>query len=304
MAQPFSHRCISMKEKIKAFAKTLQIEFTGIAPAKPMDELKEILKAKRSVFGVSAFEEPDLEKRTVPDLTLPGAKSIVVCLFPYFTKENGAAQNLSKYACIPDYHTVVMERLKKICSFIKSQKPDVCLAPFTDTGPLADKYLAYQAGLGFFGKNTLLINDKYGSFVFIGYIITDLELLPDSPSDKTCLGCGECINSCPGRALSNKFGLNAEACVSYITQLKTASTAQKQILSAQSSVYGCDICQDVCPHNRNVPRTPIEEWKYPKLCRLEEETISAMSKREFRRVYKEFPFSWRGKDALLKNFEK
>ncbi|MBD8946299.1 MAG: tRNA epoxyqueuosine(34) reductase QueG [Clostridiales bacterium] len=291
-----------MKEKIKAFAKTLQIEFTGIAPAEPMNELREILQDRRRTFGLPAFEEPDLEKRTVPERTLPGAKSIVVCLFPYYS-EHCAAQNLAKFAQIPDYHTVVMERLKKLCGFIKELFPKANLAPFVDTGPLADKYLAFQAGLGFFGKNTLLINEIYGSYVFVGYIVTNLPLEPDTPSDKTCMGCGKCLALCPGRALSGG-GLNAFRCVSYITQLKEADAKQKKILSAQQSVYGCDVCQEVCPHNQDIPQTPIDEWKQPKLTSLEQEKISAMSKREFKRIYKEYPFSWRGKDALLKNFEK
>lgn len=292
-----------MKEKIKAYAKTLDIEFTGIAPADPMPALKELLENRRRAFGLPAFEEPDLDKRTVPELTLPDAKSIIVCLFPYFSSDKSGC-NISKYACIPDYHTVVIERLNKLCDFIKQFKPDASLNPFADTGPLADKYLAFLAGLGFWGKNTLLINEKYGSYVFIGYIITDLALPLDKPLDKTCLGCGNCIRSCPGGALADGFCFNAEACVSYITQLKTITPEQKQILSAQESVYGCDVCQDVCPHNQNIPETPISEWKKQKLCGLEKEKIAAMSKREFKRVYKDFPFSWRGKDALLKNFDK
>lgn len=291
-----------MKDKIKAFAESLQIEFTGIASAAPMEELKNILENKRQNFGMSAFEEPDLDKRTVPELTLRGAKSIVVCLFPYYSNVAAKTQNISKYACIPDYHTVVMERLNKICSFIKELSPGVRLAPFTDTGPLADKYLAYLAGLGFWGKNTLLINERYGSYFFIGYIITDAELTPDEPLDKSCCGCGKCISSCPGRALNGKFGLNAFRCVSYITQMKTICSEQKDILFAQNSVYGCDVCQDVCPHNKSLPQTPIEAWKQPKLCELNKEEISNMSKREFKRVYKEYPFSWRGKDAIFKNF--
>lgn len=277
----------------------LDIEFTGVASAKPMAGLRAILEQRRSAFGVSAFEEPDLDRRTVPELTLPGAKSIIVCLFPYYSGEVGF--NISKYACIPDYHTVVMERLRKICGYIKRNCPDAGLAPFVDSGPLADKYLAYLAGLGFWGKNTLLINEKYGSFFFIGYIITDLALTPDKPLAKTCLGCGSCIRACPGGALEGN-GLNVQKCVSYITQLKQIDAKQKKILSVQGSVYGCDVCQDVCPHNQNLPETPILDLKQPKLSELSKNHITKMSNREFKRVYKEYPFSWRGKNAILKNF--
>lgn len=292
-----------MKEKIKLYAKKLQIEYTGIISAAPMMELQEILSSRRKTRGFTSFEEMDLEKRTVPELTLPGAKSIIVCLFPYYNGPNEEG-NLSRFARIPDYHKVVIKRLEKICEFIKQEKPDANVLPFVDSGPLADKYLAYQAGLGFFGKNLLLINEKYGSYVFIGYIITDLSLAPDAPSMKTCDNCDRCINACPGGALKDAFDFDAQACVSYITQRKTISSEQEKILSAQSSVYGCDICQEVCPHNANIPLTPIAEFQKPFLNNIEEKALSAMSNREFVRVYKKFPFSWRGKSAILKNFRK
>lgn len=292
-----------MKEKIKSFAKKLQIEYTGIVSAAPMVELREILSSRRKTYGITSFEEADLDKRTVPELTIAGAKSIVVCLFPYYNGPNNEG-NLSRFARIPDYHKVVMERLEKICEFIKQEKPDANFLPFVDSGPLADKFLAYQAGLGFFGKNSLLINEKYGSYVFIGYIITDLDLAPDAPLEKSCDNCGRCIRACPGGALKDAFDFNAQSCVSHITQLKTISNEQEKILRAQSSVYGCDICQEVCPHNANIPLTPIAEFQKPFLNELEEKTLRAMSNREFTRTYKNSPFSWRGKSAILKNFMK
>jgi len=292
-----------MKEKIKLFAKKLQIEYTGIVSAAPMMELREILSVRRKIHGITSFEEVDLDKRTVPELTLDGAKSIIVCLFPYYNGPNDAG-NLSKFARIPDYHKVVIKRLEKICEFIKQEKPGTNFLPFVDSGPLADKFLAYQAGLGFFGKNSLLINEKYGSYVFIGYIITDLLLAPDAPLEKTCDNCGRCISACPGGALKDAFDFDVQSCVSYITQLKTMSDEQGKILSAQSSVYGCDICQEVCPHNANIPLTPITEFQKPFLNKIEEKTLRTMSNREFTRLYKNFPFSWRGKSAILKNFKK
>ena len=292
-----------MKEKIKSFAKKLQLEYTGIVSAAPMTELREILSSRRKSHGFTSFEEADLEKRTVPELTLPGAKSIIVCLFPYYNGPNREG-NLSRFARIPDYHKVVIKRLEKICEFIKQEKPDANVLPFVDSGPLADKFLAYQAGLGFFGKNTLFINEKYGSYVFIGYIITDLALAPDAPLERTCDNCGQCIRACPGGALKDAFDFHAQSCVSCITQLKTISNEQEKILSAQSSVYGCDICQEVCPHNMDIPLTPIAEFQKSLLNNIEEKTLSAMSNREFVRTYQQFPFFWRGKSAILKNFRK
>ncbi|MFR8974443.1 MAG: QueG-associated DUF1730 domain-containing protein [Eubacteriales bacterium] len=140
-----------MKEKIKAFATTLQIEFTGIAPAEPMNDLREILQDRRRTFGLPDFEEPDLEKRTVPERTLPGAKSIVVCLFPYHS-EHCAVQNLAKFAQIPDYHTVVMERLKKLCGFIKGLFPKPILLPLWTPDRWRTSIWHFRPGWAFLGK--------------------------------------------------------------------------------------------------------------------------------------------------------
>ncbi len=292
-----------MEEKIRLFAKELQIEYTGFVSAAPMMELKERLAIARSAHGITKFEEEDLDKRTVPQLTLAGAKSIIVCLFPYFNGENEAG-NLARFARIPDYHQVVTERLEKLCAFIKQEKPDAKFAPFVDSGPLVDRYLAYQAGLGFFGKNRMLINETYGSYVFIGYIITDLSLAPDAPLIKSCNNCGKCVKSCPGGALKDAGEFCAASCVSYITQLKTITDEQEQILHGQPFIYGCDVCQTVCPHNQNIPLTPIAEFQKPLLSELDREALHTMSNREFLKKFQNFPFSWRGKGAILKNFTK
>lgn len=289
-----------MKDAIKDFAKSIGIEYVGVIEAQPMEELKGYLLEKRKQFGVSSFEEENIEKRINPRLLLDDAKSIVVCLLPYYTGEN-TCENISKYAQIPDYHKVAKVKLDEICEFIKEKNENAKTLCFSDTGPLHDKYLAYKAGLGFFGKNTLLINEKYGSFVFIGYIITNLELEKDEPLNKICLNCGRCINACPGKALSDD-GFDEKKCVSYITQIKETTENQRKILMSQSSVYGCDACQNVCPHNSHIPKTPIKEFYERNLKTLKKEDIESMSNKEFKEAFSDFAFSWRGKRAILKNF--
>ncbi len=290
-----------MKEKIIGFCHENQIEYVGIAPALPMEELKNHILARRKKYGISSFEEKDIEKRTNPKLIMDDAKSIIVCLFPYNVGENKKT-NISSYAKIPDYHIIVKNKLEKICAFIKTVKEDAKLVSYTDTGPLADKYLAYLAGLGFWGKNSLIINDKYGSYIFIGYIVTNLDLEPDKPSGKTCAGCNKCIESCPGNAILNEFDFNCQNCVSYITQLKEINDLQRKILEKQSSVYGCDICQTVCPHNENAVKTPIKEFYEKKVDKLSKNELLNMTNKEFKEKYGDFPFSWRGKAVILKNF--
>ncbi len=291
-----------MKQEIFEFAKKLDIEYTGIAPVMYYDELEKRICEREKKYGLSEFEEKDVSLRTNPLITYPWAKSIIVCLFPYYTGEEKDA-NVSKYAKIPDYHKVAKNKLNAICDFIR-RKGDARLECFADTGVLHDRYLAYLAGLGFFGLNTCLINEKYGSFFFIGYIITDLELSPDKPLEKECIKCKKCITACPGGAIDETFNINVRNCVSYITQLKKLTQEQTQILKRQNMVYGCDKCQDICPHNQNPVLTPIKEFYEMSEPILKKETIENMSNKEFLKKYGEFAFSWRGKGTILKNFDK
>lgn len=292
-----------MKLELKEYARSLGIEYLGITSADEMCELKEILLKQREKYGINCFEEKDINKRTKPCLTLENAKSIIVCLFPYHNGDK-AEGNISVYARIPDYHTVVLKYLDKICKFIKNKKESANFAPFSDSGPLVDRYLAYRAGLGFYGKNSLLINEKYGSYFFIGYIITDVLMEADTPVLESCARCNMCISLCPGKAIKDDFGFVFENCVSYITQLKQITEEQRRILSNQKSVYGCDICQKVCPHNKEIPITPIKEFKNTKILNLDKEELMLLSNRKFKQTYGDFPFVWRGKEAILKNFNK
>lgn len=289
-----------MKNKLKEYAKTIGIEYIGVTSAAPMVDLKDYLLSIGDK-SQSDFCENDIEKRCNAHFLMEDAKSIIVYLLPYCTGENNES-NISKYAQIPDYHNVSKELSDKLCRFIKQHENHAKTLCFSDTGPLCDKYLAYKAGLGFFGKNTLLINEKYGSFVFIAYIVTNIELLPDTPKNKTCIGCNECIKKCPGQALGNNFEFDEKKCVSYITQINEISDTQLKILSSQNSVYGCDACQNVCPHNKNIPKTPIKEFCEKSLYKLNKNEIEKMSNNEFKRKFSDFAFSWRGKKAILKNF--
>lgn len=291
-----------MKNEILEFAKKLNIEYTGVAPVMRYTELFEELKSRKEKYGLSEFEENDIEKRVNPHLTYPWAKSIIVCLFPYYTGED-VESNISKYARIPDYHKVVKEKLDIICEYIDKKTSSRCEA-FCDTGLLHERYLAYISGLAFRGVNTCLINEKYGTYFFIGCIVTELELESDKPQEKECIKCGKCKNVCPGQAIDGKFHIDVNRCVSYITQLKTITDEQKKILKGQNMIYGCDRCQDVCPYNVNAKKTPIEEFYKKRVKKLEKNELESLSNREFKEKYNEFAFSWRGKGAILKNFDK
>ncbi|MBE7054670.1 MAG: DUF1730 domain-containing protein [Ruminococcaceae bacterium] len=224
-------------------------------------------------------------------------KSAIVCLFPYFTGfEDG---NLSLYARSYDYHKVINEKLSAVCDFIRTLAPDCCCDVFADIGPEVDRHLAYEAGLGFYGKNHMLINDDFGSWFFIGYILCDLNLTPDTPIQKKCIGCNRCIEKCPGGALGEEFDISK--CASHISQKKGELTETEiAILKKSALIFGCDMCQRVCPHNNITPK-PMKEFTEDLIPSLNIEDIETLSNKEFMRKYKNRAFSWRGKSVVLRN---
>ena len=224
-------------------------------------------------------------------------KSAIVCLFPYYVGD--AEGNLSLYARSRDYHKVIKETLSPACDFIKSIYPDAECEVFADIGPEVDRHLAYDAGLGFYGKNGMLINDDFGSWFFIGYILTSLQLESDKPLEKSCLGCNKCIENCPGGALGESFCL--DKCASHISQKKGDLTdGEIAILKKSGLVFGCDMCQRVCPHN-NITPNPMKEFTEDLIHSISLEDIEDLSNKQFLSKYKNRAFSWRGKNVLLRN---
>jgi epoxyqueuosine reductase len=290
------------KSQLRMICSSYGVELVGIAPSRVYKELVPILEKRHANGHYTSFEEKQLQKRVNPFLTMESCRSIIVCLFPYFTgfKE---PSNISVHAYGRDYHIIVKDYLEKIATSLADKIQGFEYLTFTDNGPLPERHLAYLADLGFFGKNSLLITNKYGSYVFIGYIMNNFPFEPDSPSNKSCQNCGECIRHCPGNALSENFGFNPGRCISYITQKKgPLSTEESNILKRQSSIYGCDICQKVCPYNVDIPITPIPEFLDDNIYALDYENLRDMSEREFRKKYKDRAFSWRGRKVLLRNF--
>ena len=288
------------KDKLKTVAAQIGISEIGVSRAEPFDDLWKALENSRKMQPPSSFEEYELEKRCDPSVFLPGAKSIVVCLFPYYSKYI-QPDNLSRYSCVRDYHIVVMEKLEQLAGFLRREISCSCKCA-SDNWPLADRYLAHRAGLGFYGRNRMLINRRFGSYFFIGSIVTDAELDPDVPLENTCLQCGKCAEACPGGALrAGAFDYNK--CISYLTQAKELSHEQMVLLGSQKKIYGCDVCQEVCPHNYALPDTAMEEFLDGYIEHLPEDDILFLSNREFLKKYREYPFSWRGRKVLARNLQ-
>ena len=193
---------------------------------------------------------------------LPGnPQSVIAVCFPYLLeKENYKNINVSKYAVVTDYHTVAMNRLNSAVEKLNELYPDEEFVAFADNSPIPEVDAACKAGLGARGLNTLLITEKYGSYVFIGEIVTSLEIKADNFTEKNCIGCKKCIEKCPSGALTAD-GFDRALCLSEITQKKGVLTEDEaRLMKDCGCVWGCDICQDICPMNKNAAVTSIEEF--------------------------------------------
>ena len=224
--------------------------------------LESILSAHTSTFGFCSFDslrgsliECRALKR-IPD----NAQGVITALFPYYLgDEKYKNANISRYACVADYHSVAAGILDKICADLRSEWQDEAFEPFVDNSPIPEVRAAALSALGRVGKNGLLINEKYGSWVFVGEIVTTLRL-ENSGEICSCDECGLCIKKCPTGALSDS-GVDKSRCLSDITQRKGELSDEERSLIKQSGcVWGCDVCQLVCPHNRGVEITDIDEF--------------------------------------------
>ncbi len=224
-------------------------------------------------------------------------RSVLVFLFPYYRR--AAEMNLSQYAQCVDYHRIVPQYLQVFAEILHRHFPAAQSQIQTDATPVLERYFAWKAGLGVIGRNHCLIHPVYGSYCFIGSIVTDAALPAAVPLAGSCRGCGRCLAACPGNCLDCG---DFFSCRSYLTQKKgELSAAEQAILRRSPLLFGCDVCQDVCPHNRSIPDTPIPEFLSPRLPLLDTGELEGLTNRQFKERYGDFAFAWRGKAVLLRN---
>lgn len=264
-----------------------------------MKDIKSLFAAENitEVAFAEAKNFSFIYKHLYPEHEVAGA---IVFLIPYYYPPAYAdGMNISKYARAKDYHLFATEFYAKILPKLRLLMPNESFTGCCDASPINEKIAAARAGLGVIGKNSLLINPKYGSYCFIGSILTSYR--PNGVSDgeiEFCTGCKKCITNCPGGALT-EHGINPEKCISAITQKKRRTDEEMLLLRRLKAVWGCDACQDVCPMNKNAAETPVEFFKTDIASNITHEMIQQMNDDEF----KQRAFAWRGKNVILQNID-
>ncbi|HUL43179.1 MAG TPA: tRNA epoxyqueuosine(34) reductase QueG [Bacteroidota bacterium] len=249
----------------------------------------------------------NVEKRSNPLTVLPSAKSIVVVAMNYYTDhvhDDGPRKGkISRYAWGDDYHDVVKERLDKLLEFIRSFEPAVDGKVYVDTGPVLEKAWAQRAGIGWQGKHTNLITEDFGSWVFLGEILLNLELVYDAPDTDRCGSCTLCIEACPTQAITEPYVLDAGKCISYLTIEHRGEIEPALAAKFDGWIYGCDICQDACPWNqRNAHITARKEFE-PRSGNIapELEDIASLSVDEFQKRFRKSPIKRAKHSGLTRN---
>lgn len=264
---------------VKAHARELGFDLVGVASADPFTEDGGRLQAwlDAGMHGTMEYMERHAQRARPADVT-QGVKSIVVVGLAYRWDEPAPEGHLhgrvSSYAWGTDYHRVIEDKLERLAAFVRASGAGVARY-YVDTGPLLDRAIAHRAGLGWFGKNTMLITKTgHGSYVFLGELLTDLALEPDTPATGSCGRCRICLDACPTGAIVAPFVVDARRCISYLTIELRGWIPRDLRPLMQTWVFGCDICQDVCPHNVLVKNGIHEEFAprrdvaYPDLIEL------------------------------------
>jgi len=245
----------SISNLIKIKGREIGFDYIGFSKAEMLENeesrLDEWLHA--GYHGDMTYLKEHFSKRLDPSELVKGTKSIISLLYNYYPDKelNGDNYKIAKYAYGKDYHKIIKKRLKTLTSYLEEISPDVKFRVFVDSAPVMERQWAEKSGLGWIGKNTLLINKNKGSFFFIAEILADVELDYDKPIKDYCGACTKCLDACPTDAFPEPYVLNASKCISYATiELKENHIPELFKGKMEDWIFGCDICQDVCPWNR------------------------------------------------------
>lgn len=278
---------------LKDKSKELGFMYCGISTADFLTDQAPKLEnwLKNDYQGKMDYMNNHFDKRLDPRILVDGAKSVVSLLLNYYPsekQEDETAPKLSKYTYGQDYHFVIKEKLTHLFEFIQEEIGEVGGRIFVDSAPVMDKVWAQKSGLGWIGKNTNLIHPKHGSFFFIAELILDLELEPDGPIKDYCGTCTKCIDACPTDAIVQPYVVDGSKCISYLTiELKDAIIPAEFKSQMENWMFGCDICQDVCPWNRfSKPHNEPKFHPHDNLLKMNKSDWEDLTEEVFRELFK------------------
>lgn len=291
---------------IKQKATELGFMYCGISKAEFLEEEAPRLEnwLNRNMHGEMRYMENHFDKRLDPRLLVDGAKSVVSLLLNYYPPEKQVEDSyqISKYAYGQDYHYVIKDKLKELLQYIQVEIGEVGGRAFVDSAPVLDKAWAKKSGLGWIGKNSNLITPQVGSFYFIAELIIDLELEYDGPIKDYCGTCTKCLDACPTGAITEPYVVDGSKCISYFTIELKDKIPEAFSGKFGNWVFGCDICQDVCPWNRFAK--PHQEPAFtlnPALQNLHKEAWHDITEEVFREIFRKSAVKRTGYEGLLRN---
>jgi epoxyqueuosine reductase len=293
---------------IKEKARDLGFDLCGIAPSRSLMERESILRnwSLSGMNGEMSYLGKNIEKRINPESLVPGAKSILVTALNYYTDNKQEGQDvpvISRYAYGINYHYVINKKLKLILDFIKSMEPEMNGHAFVDSAPLLEKAWAVEAGLGWQGRHSIVINNKIGSFFFIGICVLNIELDYDKPfKENHCGSCRLCIDLCPTGAINENGTIDARKCIANLTIENRGPIPEEIIPKIGGRVYGCDKCQEVCPWNKNAKENKNPEFELPgELKHMTKDEWVKLSREQFKRLFRRSPIERRKYEPFMRN---
>ena len=297
---------MNIKEEIINLAKEIGISKIGFTTADDFDYLEKSLRLAVEEGRNSGFEHKNIEERIKPKLSLASAKTIIsiAVAYPHKLKQQPQKTAYKRGKFTPnswglDYHYVLQDKLDRLAKGIEELTADFEYKGMVDTGALVDTAVAQRAGIGFIGKNGLVISKEFGSYMFLGELITNLDIEPDQPVDYGCGDCNRCVTACPTSCLIGDGSMNAKRCLSFQTQDRGVMDLEfrKKI---KTVIYGCDICQICCPYNKGLDN-PLATEIDPDLSHPELLPFLELSNGQFKEKFGHVAGSWRGKNILQRN---
>ena len=305
MQQPLQNTIL-----VKKLALELGFEHCGIAKAVQLDEDARRLEQwlNKGMHGSMHYMENYFDMRIDPSKLVPGAKSVITLLLNYFPsqQQKDDAPKIAKYAYGKDYHEVIREKLNSFLSSLKINIGDIHGRGFVDSAPVLERTWAQKSGAGWIGKNGNLINKKTGSFFFIATLITDLELEYDDPFVKDYCGtCTRCIDSCPTDAILPDKVIDGSKCISYFTiELKDALISDSMKGKFDNWMFGCDVCQDVCPWNRfSKPNAELAFTALPEILNLSNSDWEELTEEKFKIIFRDSPLKRSKFNGIKRNLK-